>query len=174
MSEKTRSIKTKDVTDVEAREYLLQISAHLNEIARLEAEKADINKSLNAQIKVEEGKLESLRVLLNDGVVVTVHNFMDSKNHEIIWKDEDGNEVDRTPFDDEDWIIFNNESQRSLFRDYVQPTTGPLPPELPAPEENIIDAEAEEMPQEDFPEGNDPDNLVGIIDKYPEEEPENG
>lgn len=153
MSEKTRSIKVKDVTDEEAREYLLQVSAHLNEIARLEEKKAGINKSLNAQIKTEEGKLESLRVVLNDGVIVTVHNFIDKNTREIIWKDEEGNEVERTPFDNKDWDIFNKQAQGTLFTDNEQiTTTGEYPtrPELKPGE--IIDVESEDIIPDEKPE----------------------
>lgn len=122
MSEKTRCIKTKEVTDEEARDYLLQVSALLNEINRLEEEKDDFTKDINKQIKANEGKLERLRLILNDGIVITVHNFMDKDNHQIVWKDEAGNEVERTPFDQDDWDIYESQygpSQKPLFNDKV-------------------------------------------------------
>lgn len=158
MSENTRSLKTKDVTDEEAREYLLQISAHLNEIAKLVEKKAGINKSLNAQIKTEEGKLESLRIILNDGIVITVHNFMDKDTHEIIWKDDDGNEVDRTSFDDKDWDIFNYQAQGTLFKD-DEPitTTGEYPTRPELQSGDIINAESEDIPA-DVKTKNSPDD----------------
>jgi hypothetical protein len=120
MSEKTRSIKTKDVTDEEAREYLLQISALLNEISRLEEEKDDFTKDMNKQIKENEKKLESLRLILNEGVIITVHNYMDKDTQEIVWKDEDGNEIERTLFDEKDWEIYEKQhgpKQKPLFND---------------------------------------------------------
>lgn len=153
MSEKIRSIKTKDVTDEEARDYLLQISALLNEINRLEEEKDDFNKDINKQIKAEQKKLEALRAILNDGIIITVHNFMDKNTKEIIWKDENGNEIERTPFDDKDWEIFNKQAQGTLFKDDEQmATTGEYPtrPELGPGE--IIDAESEDIPTDGLPE----------------------
>lgn len=146
MSEKTRSIKTKDVTDEEAREYLLQISAHLNEIARLEDEKSESNKSFNAHIRSEQDKLEKLRIILNDGVVITVHNFMDKDTYQIVWKDEDGNEVERTPFDDDDWKLWENQcgpKQRLLF-DNEEPT-GEAERSKPN-EGGMVEGEAEGIP----------------------------
>lgn len=123
MSEKTRSVKTKDVTDEEAREYLMQVSALLNEIARLEEKKSKINKNLGAEIKVEQEKLEKIRIILNDGVVITLHNFMDKDKFQIIWKDEEGNEVERTPFDEDDWAIWEKQHgprQKPLFDEKKQ------------------------------------------------------
>jgi len=146
MSEKTRCIKVKNVTDEEARDYLLQVSALLNEINRLVEEKDDFNKVLNKQIKAEEKRLESLRVILNDGVVVTVHNYMDKDTHEIIWKDAGGNEVERTPFDDKDWDIFNKQAQGTLFTDEEHiTTTGSYPTRAELPPGNIIDGESEDI-----------------------------
>lgn len=170
MSEKTRSVKIKDVSDEEAREYLLQISALLNEIARLEEKKSSINKSLGAEIKIEQEKLEKLRILLNDGVVVTLYNFMDKDKHQIIWKDKDGNEVERTPFDEKDWEIWEKQygpTQKTIFNEGEDPFKGfssskpkSMPDEgeyendpgdqRPALNEgDIIDAESEDMPPDE-------------------------
>lgn len=120
MSEKTRSIKVNDVTDKEVRDYLLQLSAFLNEIKCLEGEKSEINKSLNTQIKSLEDKVEKLRIILNDGVVETLYNFMDKETFEIIWKDKEGNEIERTPFDGQDWEIYERQygpRQKPLFNE---------------------------------------------------------
>jgi hypothetical protein len=167
MSEKTRSIKLKDITDEEAREYLLQVSAHLNEIARLEEEKSDINKSLNAQIRTEEDKLEKIRVILNDGVVETLYNFMDKDKHQIIWKDEEGNEVERTPFDPQDWEIYESQygpRQKPLFDDEEQPKDDPGDQRPALNEGDIIDAESEDI--------DPPSDERSSFDNYGEEEVE--
>lgn len=111
MSDKTKSFKVKEVTDEEVREYLLQLQTHLNEKERLELEKLRTSKSLNAQIKNEEDHIEKIRNILNDGIVVTGHNFMDKDTKEIVWKDDDGKELGRTPFDETDWVIYNNQHE---------------------------------------------------------------
>jgi hypothetical protein len=157
MSEKTRSIKTKDVTDVEARDYLLQVSALLNEINRLEEEKDDFNKQQNKEIKGEEKKLESLRAILNDGVVITVHNFMDKDTKQIVWKDDEGNEVERTPFDEQDWQIYEDQygpKQKPLFED--KKPTEPEYELLALKKGYVIDGECE-----DIPEGGEYENVPG-------------
>lgn len=147
MSEKTRSVKTKDVTSEEAEAYLMEISALLNEIARLEEKKSNTSKILNGQIKDEEEKLEKIRIILNDGIIITLHNFMDKDTHEIIWKDEDGNEVERTPFDEQDWEIWEKQygpRQKPLFKD------GESEPEDQRPalnEGDIIDGESVDPPE---------------------------
>lgn len=149
MSEKTRSVKTKDVTSEEAEAYLMEISALLNEIARLEEEKSEINKSFNKDIKREEEKLEKIRIILNDGIIITLHNFMDKDTHEIIWKDEDGNEIERTPFDERDWEIWEKQygpRQKPLFNEDGGQSEGDPEEQRPALNEgDIIDAESEDI-----------------------------
>jgi hypothetical protein len=185
MSEKTRSIKKKDVTDKEVRNYLMKISALLNEIDRLEGQRSKIYKNLGAEIKVEQVKLEKLRVALNDGVVETLYNFMDKDNHQIIWKDKDGNEVERTPFDPQDWEIYERQygpRQKPLFNEDEDPFEEFSPNEPKStPDEgeyendpgdqgsalnegDIIDAESEDI--------DPPSDERSSFDKYGEEEVE--
>lgn len=150
MSEKTRSVKSKDLSDEEAREYLLEYQGLENEKAKLENEKQEVNKSLNNQIKGVEGKIDKLRNLLNDGILITLHNFMDSGTREIIWKDEEGNEIERTPWDDEDWKIWQSQNPpKTLFDEKETTAEYSTRPELPAPEEDIIDGEGEDVIPED-------------------------
>jgi len=117
MSVNEKCVKVKDITDEEATGLLMQITTMLNRKFDLEEQKSSTVKRYGTAIKAIEGNIEEMRQRLNDGIVVTVHNYMNKGTHEIDWKDEHGNIIESTPFDEDDWNLYASQSQRSLFPD---------------------------------------------------------